>query len=305
MKHGNTIHGTAIAACALLSALVIAPLSHGRAEPGTPASAEEAGRAESILLDAKKAIAAVDSYQGMLVKRERFGDVIAEEWIRFKFKKPFRVYFEYVKPISDREGIYVEGWNDGRVRAHKGSFPDVTVNLDPLGRRAMEDNHHPITSFGLETMLDIALLNLRRGVERGEARVSVSDGGMVYGQPTWRIDARFAKGGRTFTVKPDEDIWSFAHRSGQNAYVILHHNPGADSKTGLVGGDELLVPTHYATRSEYFVTKSSSILVLARHWDQNGRFYESYAFPELDLGAKLDQWDFDPRNKDYGFSDQR
>ena len=32
---------------------------------------------------------------------------------------------------NTREVLYVKGWNDDKIRAHKGTFPDMTVNLRP------------------------------------------------------------------------------------------------------------------------------------------------------------------------------
>lgn len=266
---------------------------------------DQVARAKELLANARKAIDAVQDYQGLLFKQERFGDELVPQSIRFKFSKPFKVYVRYIEPISGQEGIYVRGRNGNQVRAHKGSFPDITVNLNPVGRRAMENNHHPITSFGIDTMLRITTRNIKKGIKRGDTTITVSDGGVVHGQPVWRIDAEFAKGGRTIKVKKREDLWAFADRVGQDMYVILHDNDQISSPTDIREGDEVFVPFHYASRGEYYFTKSTHILVKAKSWDHEGRLYESYEYPELELNPGLDQWDFDPRNKAYDFSDQR
>lgn len=267
--------------------------------------AEQVARVEGLLANAKKAIGGVRDYQGVLFKQELFGDELVAQWIRFKFSKPFKVYIKYLKPLSGEEAIYVRGWNNNKIRGHKGSFPDIPVNLNPVGRRAMENNHHPITSFGIETILRITTRNIRRGIKRGHTTVAVSDGGLVHGEPVWRIDTKFGKGGRTFAVKKGEDLWRFADRVGQNMYVILHHNDNIDSPTDISQGDEVFVPYYYGSRGEHYISKSTYMLVKAKSWDHQGRLYESYEYPELKLNPGLDQWDFDPRNQEYNFSDQR
>jgi len=263
--------------------------------------AEQVARAEALLANAKKAIDGVRDYQGVLFKQELFGNELVPQWVRFKFSKPFKVYMKYLRPISGREAIYVRGWNNNRVCAHKGSFPDITVNLNPTSRRTMEKNHHPITSFGIERMVHVARLNIREGIKRGDTTVAASDGGLVHGEPVWRIDAKLGKGGRTFTVKKGEDLWRFALRVGQDMYVILHHNDKIDSPTDISQGDHVFVPYHYASRGEVYISKSTYMLVKAKSWDHEGRLYESYEFLGLELNPGLDQSDFDPRNKEYNF----
>ena len=105
--------------------------------------------------------------------------------------------------------------------------------------------------------------------------VEVSDGGMLFGKPVWRIAAQFKKGGRTVTVKPNEDLWKLADRVGQDMYVILHHNDDIDSPKDIDAGDKVFVPYHYASRAEYFISKLGYMLIKVSSWDQNGKLYES------------------------------
>jgi outer membrane lipoprotein-sorting protein len=282
---------------------VLAAAAHAQGLGGEARSRSDATRALQLLSRAQDAIAAVEDYEGILVKQERFGDELSTQSIKFKFAKPFKVYVKYLKPISGQEGIYRRGVNDNKVRAHKGSFPDITVNLDPLGRRAMENNHHPITSFGIETMLRIARYNLKRGIRRGDVSVTVTDGGFIDDRPVWLIDAKFSSDGRTIPVRNGEDVWAFADRVGQDMYVILHHNEQIDSPSDVSAGDEVFVPYHYASRSQYYIDKSTNMLLKINSWDHEGRLYESYEYRNVELNPGLDQWDFDPRNQAYDFAD--
>jgi len=275
--------------------------SSARGQALVDSSADQAARINSILREAFNAMAGVYDYRGTLVKRERFGDDIIEQKLAFKFSRPFKVYVKYLEPHEGREGIYVRGGNRNRLRAHRGSVPDVAVSLRPLGRVAMMDNHHPITSFGLERMLEVAAININKAMQRGDAVLELSNGGMVHGEPTWRIDIESNAGGRTVTAKRNEDVWELATRVGQNMYVIVHHNEEIDSPTDISAGQEVFVPHYYAGRGSYYIGKRSFMMVKAQSWDHRGELYESYDFTELELNPGLEDRDFDHRNKDYDF----
>lgn len=285
--------------------IVAAALSLAVATAGAQALVEApvpgAARIESLLQQSFNAMAGVYDYRGTLVKQERIGDELVEQTIEFKFSRPFKVYVKYGPPHEGREGIYVRGDNRDRLRAHKGSVPDIAVSLDPRGRVAMAGNHHPITSFGLEQMLHVAAANIRKAIERSDATVRISNGGFVHGEPTWRIDMESRSGGRYVTAERYEDLWELADRVGQNMYVILHHNEDIDSPTDIRAGQKVFVPHYYASRGEYFIGQRTFLLIKAKSWDHRGQLYEFYEYPGLVLNPGLEDRDFDHRNADYDF----
>jgi len=284
-----------LAACLMLCTRVVgAQALDGARDP-------EIARIDALLEQSLQAMEGVYDYRGKLVKRELFGDELIEQTLEFKFSRPFKVYVKYIEPNPGREGIYIQGSNRDRLRAHKGSVPDVAVSLSPYGRVAMEGNHHPITSFGLSQMFDVAVHNIRKAMRREDATISLSDGGIVHGEPTWRIDLESKSGGRYVTVRRSESLWSLAKRVGQDMYVILHHNDDIDSPSDIEPGQRVFVPNYYASRGQYFIAKRTFMLIKVMSWDQNGKLYESYDFPELELNPGLQDRDFDYRNKDYDF----
>jgi hypothetical protein len=265
------------------------------------ASTDGGGRVEALLGQSFNAMAGVYDYRGTLVKKELFGETLVGQTIEFKFSRPFKVYVKYLDPYAGREGIYVRGANRNRLRAHKGSIPDVAVGLHPRRRVAMAENHHPITSFGLERMLEVGALNIRKAMARDDATIRMSDGGLVHGEPTWRIDIQSKPGGRYVTARASEDLWDLAARVEQDMYVILHHNADIDSPTDVRRGQRVFVPNYYASRGQYFIGKRTLMMVKAMSWDQNGDLYESYEYPMLELNPGLADRDFDQRNKEYDF----
>ena len=272
---------------------------------GTHAEAQDSSgstpSAAELMSEAMKTIKAVDSYTGEFIKRERVkGDFDAEHTF-YKFKRPFKVYMKYIDPHPGQEVLYVRGENDNEIKAHKGSFPDITVNLSPYGRAAMKGSHQPIMTFGLEVAIEI-MTRIRKQAEAAGLDVyKVSDGGTVHGEPVWKIEAKLPSTGRTVKARDDENLWQLAKRVGQDMYVILHHNDEISSPKDIDEDDDVFVPDFYASRLEYLIGKNTKMLRKESSWDHQGRKYEQYDYPVLKHNAGLTDKDFDPDNEEYDF----
>ncbi len=293
-----TLHTTRaryLLALCLVSALA-APVAGQDAAGAAPS-------AKQLFAQSLKAIKAVDDYQGEFVKRELIGDTLKSEKITFKFARPFKVYMKYIDPNPGQEVLYIRGENKNRIKAHKGSFPDITVNLSVYGRQAMKDSHQPIMTFGLQKQIEIMGQIYRKADARGEAKYTVSDGGSLFGEPVWKVEAQFPSTGDTVKVRKDEDgnLWAFAKRVGQTMYVILHYNDDIDSTKDIDEDDEVFVPHHYGSRLQYLIGKKTLMPLRETSWDHKGRVYESYDYPVLDLSPGLTAMDFDPDNEAYDF----
>jgi hypothetical protein len=271
----------------------------GQVSAQSPAS--EIDQIQALLQRSSEALADLVDYRGTLVKRERFGDELIEHAMEFKFSRPFKVNVKYVEPYHGREVIYIRGTNKGKVRAHKGSVPDISVSLNPLGRISMDGNHHPITAFGLENMLRVTASSIRKAIARGDASVRLSDGGTVFGIPTWRVDMQTEPGGHQVTVRKSENLWELAKRVGQDMYVILHYNDDIRSPRDLRPGQRVFVPRYYGSRGQFFFSKHTHVMIKTLSWDHRNQLYESYELEELELNPGLDARDFDYRNEDYDF----
>jgi len=266
------------------------------AEPGIPT-------VEQLLSKAEASVKNFKDYTGYMDKQERFiGEGLGKlEKTFFKFALPFKVYIKFLNVYNGREAIYVLGRNDNEVKVHKGTFPDITVNLDPQGATAMEGNHHPATDFGLESTIRISAANLRKALKRGEGEFKVSDGGVVNGRPVWKIDAKFPKGGHFVTAKDDEELWHIAKRTGQDMYLIMYTNKDYDEPDDPDEGDKVFIPRYYGGRSELLVDKENFMPVKATTWDWSGKLYEMYSYYNMKFNVGLTDQDFNPDNKAYDF----
>ena len=277
----------------LLAVLIAASAgTHAEAQGGTPSAEEIFGRS-------LEAIKAVDSYQGQFVMRELIGDDLVISKVHFKFKRPFKVYMKYITKPEGQEVLFVRGENDNEIKAHKGSFPDITVNLNPYGRMAMKDSHQPILTFGLQQQIEIMGHIYRKAAAAGVS-YTVKDAGVFMGEPVWEVEAKLPSTGKKVKVLDDENLWKFAKRTGQTMYVILHYND-IKSPSSIDEGDEIFVPDHYGSRVRYLIGKNSLMPLQETSWDHKGRVYESYDYPEIQLNAGLTDKDFDPDNEAYDF----
>lgn len=269
-----------------------------------PSGAQDAAPSvDALFARSLKAIKSVNDYQGEFVKRELIGNELKTEKFFFKFARPFKVYLRYIDPHPGQEVLYIRGQNKNRIKAHKGSFPDITVNLSVYGRQAMKDSHQPITTFGVQQQIEIMGQIYRKAVARGDANYTVSDGGIFLGEPVWKVEAHLPSTGDTVKVRESEDgnLWAFSKRVGQTMYVILHYNEDIDSPKDIDEGDEVFVPHHYGSRLRYLIGKKSLMPLQETSWDHRGRVYESYDYTVLDLSPGLTAKDFDPDNEAYDF----
>ncbi|MGB8434964.1 MAG: DUF1571 domain-containing protein [Burkholderiales bacterium] len=143
---------------------------------------------ENWFAGAEAAYAGVESYTAIFHKQQRVaGELLAEETILLKCrKKPFSLYMNWLtEPFKGSELLYVAGWNEDRIRAHRGGILRfITVNIDPSDPGLLAGNLRPVTSTGIGYLLQTVALNTRKAIEAGE--LTFSEGGEVdvYGRST-------------------------------------------------------------------------------------------------------------------------
>lgn len=164
--------------------------------------------AEEIIRKMEAAYEGVQDYVSIFNKQERIdGELLPMETIRLKFKKPFSVYMRWIEePRKGMEVIYVRGENDGKMVAHPGSFPDITVKLDPDGKLAMRQNRHPVTDVGIGSAIQIIAKDVQRAGAHPEDSVKYQDHGIqdVNGEEARCIEA---------LMPADEKSGYYAHRA--------------------------------------------------------------------------------------------
>ena len=251
------------------------------------------------------ATAEVHDYTMTLVERElRDRQMQPEETIEVRWQRPGRVYLKDIAgPREGQEVLYAPGWNKNRVRAHKGSFPDITVNLDPYGATAMAHAHHPVPEVSLIALVDFVMANVRKARAKGVGTIAVAGHETLWGIPVTRLELTMPPTGTSPTIVRGQTLWDIARTTGQSMYVILHANRSrawrqADHPEP---GDAVIVPDFYAGRLVLWVDDARHLPLQADLYDHDGALYEHYEHRDLAINVGLTNADFDPKNPAYDF----
>jgi len=278
-----------------------------RESSGLPADAAPPARgvAERALETMSAAADALRDYTMVLVRQERHGAGLEPERVyQLKWARPHSVYLRKLNPPQlGQEALYVEGRNRNRVRVHKGSFPDITVNLDPRGALAMSGNHHPISEVGMVHIVRLISDNVLRARRRGEGTIVAMGSEVVAGRPSVRVRLESPSKSRTVVLGQGETLWELARRTGQNMSVILNANRdrGWRSADDPRPRDRVIVPEYYASRMDLWLDAENGLPVRIMLYDGSGQLYERYEHREVEVNVGLTDRDFDPANPDYDF----
>jgi hypothetical protein len=144
--------------------------------------------------EAEAAYDRVASYTAVVHKQQRIaGKLFPEETIFLKFKKPFSLYMKWIEaPYQGSELLYVAGWNENRVRAHRGGLLRfITLNLDPRDPGLMADNLRPVTDLGIGQLVKFVAVNVRTAINAGNLGFSERGEEPVYGRKTRVLEVVF------------------------------------------------------------------------------------------------------------------
>lgn len=210
----------------------------------------------------------------------------------------------YIRTIEGQrkgsEAIFIPNWNGGRVRAHKGRFPDITVNLDPHGAVLLGDNHHPIEHAGIRYLVNAIATNVSRSRTDPAASLRYLGEDKIRGHAVWRLDLVTPWRTVVNAVRPGEDVWSFARRVQSDPTFILHANDLKD-RSAAKSGKSLHVPVYYGTHVEVAIDQTTHLPLLTRIYDQRQTLYEEFEILDFDTSTPVGDADFDPANPAYGF----
>jgi outer membrane lipoprotein-sorting protein len=136
----------------------------------------------------------ITDYTGEWMLEERRGDGLLQSSASFKFRKPFDVYLSWKSEGGEREALFRQGWNSGRVRVRTtvGGIP-LIGDLEPGGYLARWGYQHPLTEFGLNRLVEILQEQLLREWLRGSLVVHFRGLQDCSGQPCYSIEFNFAR----------------------------------------------------------------------------------------------------------------
>jgi outer membrane lipoprotein-sorting protein len=211
------------------------------------------------LYNMEKAYEKVEDYTTIFLKQERVnGKLLPKETVFMKFRKPFSVYMKWIgEPRRNQEVLFVSGWNNNKLLAHKGSFPDLTVALDPRGSLAMTDNRHPITDVDIGTTINLIVKDVRRAEQHPEDGCRMVDHGVaqVFGANSRCVEA---------VMPARKDSGYYAHR----AMVCVNLPTGLPNKVTIWDYNNELVEDYG------YQNVKTNVGLAAKDFDRNNPDYD-------------------------------
>lgn len=191
------------------------------------------------------------------------GKMRPKEIASMKFRmKPRSVYMKWIgKEKKDQEVIWQKGWNDNDLKAHKGSFPDITVNLNPKGRLAKADNRHPVTEAGFPHTVQLIASNFNR------IRKNMGDGSKI-------VDLG------------EQNILGAKARCFES-HLPKDKNPKYYMYKSIICSD---LKTKLPVKVQIWDKEDGKV-----------RLVETYVYEKVKINVGLTDADFDPENKEYDF----
>jgi hypothetical protein len=217
----------------------------------------------------------IRDYTCMFIKRERIGGKVKgyhqiETKVRHRHElddatTPFSVYMRFLAPgrVKDREVLYVEGSNNGKMFVRQGGqiLPNLVHRLVPDSRFAMRESNYAINEFGMRSMVTGLIDVLVMDLAHDECEVVLSKGVEVKGRKCTH-----------FRVTHPIQRPHFRYHIAQ-LYV----------------DEELQVPIYYAAYT------------WPREEGGPPKLLEEFAYKDIKLNVGLRDEDFDRSNPNYGF----
>ena len=249
--------------------LALGGLGLGGARPAAPPLTT--AELESRLL---AAIDGVQSLRYVVAAQERVENRLLPMRSTVKLTAaPLRVY---LKNQQGAEVLYVAGQNGGDALVYPGTFPYLTLRLDPRGSLMLRNQHHSLLQIGFGLIASL----LRTSEPAFVRSFRAADDSVVAGRachvlrssyPAFRYVAYRAGTGETTA--------SVAARLNCGEYRILERNKLAVN-TKLAPGQVVQVPNAYGSRTVVLVDERTFLPAAVAVYDERG-LYEKYEFSNV------------------------
>ena len=238
-----------------------------------------------------------------LNKKERIDGKMTVQSSSIKMNRnPYKVYMHQNAPKEGLEILLKSNWNNNKALINTNGFPWVNVSLDPNGAKMREGQHHCLLQSGFDLGMDI-LHYLLFQKYKSEATQMVK----IVGSVNWKGDecyqivldnAHFKF--EEYKVKAGEDILSIAQDRWVNEYMILAANPKVSDYWSVKEGQNLRVPTDYASRMIIYVEKERMIPRFMQVYDDQG-LYEQFEYLNVKVDTPITEEEFSTDYPDYNF----
>ena len=261
-----------------------------------------AGDPESLLKNMKPSWKKVSDYTCESRAQQRVDGKLYETQISiFKFRKATDMYAKRLnEPNKNAEAIYRGAtWNEGKIKGNKGSFPNLTVSIDPYAKLALIGQNHPMSHFSLGWFIDMMLSDFNKARSEGVDAIKEAGTGTVDGRACTKVSfTTNPKAGAWYTPQKKDTWFSIAKANNSDFTILRYNNPG--KKPGDTSA-KIWIPTYYASKWEICIDDASGLPIEYKNWDASGNVFEIYSYHKLKLNTGLTDLDFDPDNEAYNY----
>jgi len=224
------------------------------------------------------AIDRIEFHDFNLEKHERIDGIMGyEKWKVEVNYKPYWISMDRTTPEDGPKLYWHENKNDGDAKVDPNGFPWIDLYLDPRGKTLNKKAHHNIFSLGLKHFGNVwHSMCYKNGVLRDEIEVLGTE--KVDGRVTWVLSLEIPEySSFKIKVKKDESIFTISERYLVPADKIVMINPDVDDIFDVDEGQEILVPTHYASSGKLWLDQETSLPIKQEVYDEKG-LYERYVY---------------------------
>jgi outer membrane lipoprotein-sorting protein len=256
----------------------------------------------SLITGMKASWKKTKDYSATLYVRQRVdGKLYAEQSTMFKFRAPMDMYAKRLNdPNKNAEALYRGSkWNEGKIKANKGSFPNITMSLDPYGSMAMAGQNHPMPESHLGYYISLIISDFERAQKEGVASLSNAGSSSVDGRSCQKLSfTTNPKSGTNYTPKKGDTWRSIAKANQIDVLALRTQNAGKklDDPT-----TSLFVPMYYASKWSICIDSKSGLPISFTSYDVAGNIFDQYELKNFQHNSGLTDADFDPENKSYNF----
>jgi hypothetical protein len=138
----------------------------------------------------KESFSKIGDMRGLFIKDEvKQGRKIPKMSMAFKYKRePETIFVKFLDVHKAQKCLYVRGQNDNTMIVRPDGFLKfITIRLDPLFERAMEECLNPITMIGFETIIGTAEERYAKSVNEPSTAMTLRDNVSEDGRPMYRL----------------------------------------------------------------------------------------------------------------------
>jgi Protein of unknown function (DUF1571) len=253
---------------------------------------------EQILNNTLLAIARLKTVQYKLEISERINGQIAHKSSAIKLNvSPRKIYIK----LDKKEILWVSGQNGGNALVNPGTFPYVSLNLDPFSTIMRKDQHHTIHELGFGYIYSILNNYKSRFGDAFHKHFFITGEEVFQGRECYKLTVLVPDfEWEPYEVLKGENLVSIARKKYVSEYMLLEKNTDIGWYNDVKEGQTIFIPNAYTKYTKILIDKQNMLPVSNTMIDEKGLF-ESYKYTNVRVNAAIPDAEFTRTYKDYNF----